>query len=307
MRRTPLVRRSAAALLTPLALSVLVACGSDSGDEASPASSTPSATAGASDDADANNKDQKDSKGSPDASPGSNEEGGDEGETPDTSTAPTPAAAPTPGTKLTPQEFVDLFRSSMDSTARMTMSVEGPTSTRAEGDVDYSSDPPSMSMTMDNAEMGGKVRFVMLDNVMYMHMGQLSNNKYIKMDLNDPSGLLGEDISSQVDPKASMDQFEKGVQAVRFVGTERLDGDTVRRYSVSIDAKKLGGGDPAAAGMPKQIKYDVWFDEQDRLRKTVMGMGKRNGTVTMTLSDWGGKVDIKAPPANQVTEMPQGR
>lgn len=313
MRRTALVRRSAAALLTPLALSVLVACGSDSGEDGA-AASAPSASADAGDSEAGDKKggtsgakDGDDAEGADDGDTDSGEtaDDGDDGdETPAGTKAPRPA--PTPGTELTPKQFVDLFKSSMDSSARMTMTVEGPVSSRAEGVVDYGANPPAMAMTMDNAELGGQVKFVLLDNVMYMNMGQLSNDKYIKMDLDDPSGLLGQDISSQVDPKASMDQLAKGIKKVRFAGTEQLDGTEARRYDVILDARSLGAGDPGAAGLPKQMTYSVWFDDQDRLRKTVMAMGRGNGTVTMTLRDWGAKVDIKKPPAGQVTEMPQG-
>jgi hypothetical protein len=65
------------------------------------------------------------------------------------------------------------------------------------------------------------------------------------------------------------------------------------------------GNLPSSASMPKQIGYDMWLDDQNRMAKFTMTM-KKVARVTATYSDYGADEHITAPPASQVTEMPSG-
>lgn len=257
MRRSLPLRRGAAALVLPLALTGLVACG---GDEP---------------------------------------------------TGSSKAAEPqvSEGEEIPTAEFMDMLEEAFEgaTTAHVTMTNDGEFGMSAEGDVDYSSTPPSMSITMSNPAMGGEIETVLVDGAMYMKAAELGGDKYIKMDLDAAAqGLGGEDLSSQMDPRKSLGKMEEAVSSVTYVGEEDVDGEDMERYSLAIDTQKMVGDlGTGAAEMPAELSYDIWFDDEGLFRRTAMDMGEKAGTMEMTLSDWGKDVEIKAPPADQVVEMPQ--
>ena len=132
----------------------------------------------------------------------------------------------------------------------------------------------------------------------------IGNGKYVKMDLDDPNSPLGS-IGSQLDPQQAMESFSAGIEKVTYVG----DDGGLDQYEVTVDTKKMleemgqSGSDGALGGMPDEMSYDVWLDDQDRVTKMTVDLGKA-GTLEMTLSDFGKDVSIEAPPADQVTEFP---
>lgn len=226
--------------------------------------------------------------------------------------SPEPAAeTEATGEEIDPAEFVQRVRTGMESstTAHLEMTSQGSTAgLTASGDVDYSTTPPSMNLTMAGAMAGGQILMIMVDGVMYMKMDELTNGKFIKMDLEEAAASTGQDLTSEMDIGESFAAMEDAIETVTFVGTEDVDGDELSHFTVLLDpdlmnAAKSGKGNKM--GMPKQVSYEVWLDSDDRFRKTFMDMGKKLGSITMTLSDWGQDVEIKAPPADQVTEMPE--
>ena len=62
----------------------------------------------------------------------------------------------------------------------------------------------------------------------------------------------------------------------------------------------------AAEEMPDTVQYDIWFDDEDRFAQLEMDFPvmDQQGSMEMTVDDWGTDVSIEAPPADQVTEMP---
>jgi hypothetical protein len=259
MTRPALVRRSLAAAVLPLALGSLSACG-----------------------------------------------GSDDGARAEDSSSVSSSSAPgTPeaGSTVAPGDFVDLYRSSFDNTttAHMSMKLQlmGQQIT-GEGDVDYSQDNPAVAMTMDGASFGGKgLEVRLVDNVMYLNMGPMTQGKFVKVDLDSPDNPLGS-LADSMDPSRAMDALEAGVQKVTYVGRDD-DGD---HYAVTVDTaamlKGMGQDVPSSAQVPKTMSYDVWFDSEGRFTRMVMDMGSM-GTTEMTLSDFGADVSIEAPPADQVT------
>ena len=262
MSRPALVRRAVAAAVLPLALTSLSACGSDEGAKAE------------------------------DSSP---------------SSAGSGAAPETPeaGSTVAPADFADLYRSSFDetTTAHTTMKIElmGQQIT-GDGDVDYSQDSPAVAMKMDGSAFGAdglEVRLV--DNVMYLNMGSMTQGKFFKMDLDSPGNPLGS-LADSLDPSRSMDALESALEKVTYVGSDS-DGD---HYRATVDTaammKGMGQDVPSSAQLPTTMSYDAWFDSEGRFSRMVMDMGSM-GTTEMTLSDFGADVSIEAPPADQITEQ----
>ena len=274
MRRSLTLRRSLAALALPLLLGGLAACGSD--DEApDPAASSSSAT---------------------ESEESSEAESGDE---------------------VDKAAFIDDLKAGLEAstTAQMTMHMDmGGQAVHADGEVDYSTTPPQMAMTMETpAAAGQSIEMRMVDGIIYMNMGQMTNNKFVSFDLSDadslPPGM--DQLTSNLDPLgAAMDGFEKGVESVVFVGDEEVDGDDLGHYEVKVDASKLEQFKQFPVDrqeqMPKEVVYDMWLDDQNRMRKlaTTMEVEANAVTVEVALSEWGEPVDIAAPPASEIVEQP---
>jgi len=221
------------------------------------------------------------------------------------------------GDEVDPADFVKTVSDGLEAstTAHLSMDVSAGTSGRltAEGDVDYTSTPPSMAMTMSLPAGAGDMDIRMVDGLMYMSMGQLTQGKFWKIDPSDPHGALAsmgmDKMMDQMDPAKALESMKDGISKVTYVGDE----DGLHHYALTIDMRKMmdsmGSKLPQAAlsQLPDTVTYDLWLDEQNRFTKMSLDdlpMGGASGSMEMTVSDWGKDVDIEAPPANQVTEMP---
>ncbi|MBZ5740340.1 LppX_LprAFG lipoprotein [Nocardioides mangrovi] len=227
------------------------------------------------------------------------------------------------GDTVDPADFVKTVTDGLENstTAHMTMTMDlGSTGAMtAEGDVDYTTDTPSVAMKMElpgAPSSAGEMDVRMVDGVMYLSMGELTQGKFWKIDPSDPDGpfaSLGMDkLFDQMDPAKSLESMETGISKVTYVGDE----DGLDHYELTMNVKKLMDslgsdmGDMGGMGaqMPDSLTYDLWLDDQGRFAKMSMddlAMGAAgSGSVEMTVSDWGEDVSIEAPPADQVTDMP---
>jgi hypothetical protein len=213
-------------------------------------------------------------------------------------------------------DFLADFRKGLEAstTAAITMDMDLGSSGKmtAEGDADYTTKPPSMAMTMSLPTAEGELELRLLDSVLYMNMGQLTNDKFVKMDLNDPSSLPPgmDSLTEQMDPLAAFEQFGPALTSVTYVGDEDIDGDSTQHYELKMDTSKVDTFKdvPASAGLPKELTYDAWFDDEFRFRQLTMDMeiSKQPVSMQMQASEWGEDVDIKAPEESEIVEMPAG-
>jgi hypothetical protein len=221
-----------------------------------------------------------------------------------------PSTQGSAGSKIDPQDFIDRMSASLTNTttAKLEMAVSSSgLDMTASGEVDYTGDSPAMALKMTAATLGeGEIDMRLLDNVMFIKMPMIDDSgKFYKIDLTDPKNGLGSIGNfSSFDPKSTLDGFSKGVQAVRLVGQESLDGVETTHYRVSTLTKALSstlGGQ--AADLPKKFSYEIWLDGEDRIRKMSAAVDKAS-TIEMTMSDFGDPVEIQAPPADHVQKMP---
>lgn len=274
-RRTLPVRRLAVAALAPLALTALVACGSD---EDSTAADTSAST-------------------TPDA---------------DSSEEPEPAGDDVAeGEEIEPAAFMDTFEAAFAdaTTVHMTMEIGSAMGAiSAEGDADYTVSPPNMSLKMAGEAMQGQeMEMVLVDGVMYMQIPTLGE-KFLKLDLSDPNNPLGSAFTDQIDPKAMFEGFGDSLEKVVYNGEEEIGGDTTDSYTVTVDGAAVlesqGQTMPPGTEMPDKIEYVVYFTDDGLYRRMEMDMGAALGDVTMDFTDWGTDVSIEAPPSDQVTDFP---
>ena len=265
-------RTAAAAVAVPLLVAGLTACG----DKSSTATDDP---AGGSSSSSAPN--------SPDAQPS--------------------ASA---GETIAPADFVDTLKQSMANATtahlEMNMAVAGQT-IKATGQVDYTGDTPAMQMTMtDPTGSGGDIDMRLVGKTMYFKMGQLGD-KFMKMSLDDPNSPLGQmsSLTDNMDPRKAMDAFAPALKKVTYIGDETVDGQQLKHYKLSMDPSEISTLKDmgATSGMPKRLNYDIWLDDQSRMTKMTMDMGSQM-KIDMRYFDWDKPVDISAPPASEVTDMP---
>ncbi len=227
-----------------------------------------------------------------------------------------PADQPAEGEEVEPSEFVADMKSGLEAstTAQVAMTIGAAGQTLdSEGEIDYTTDPPSTAMTMSNPMMGQQeIELRIVDGVMYMNVGRASQGKFVSFDLSEteslPPGLAG--LEEQLDPLAAFRQMEPALQSVTFVGTEEVDGEELSHYELVLDSSKMKSLQqmPGAAALPEQIGYDLWFDDQFRARRMTLQLETAQPVdVEVELSEWGEPVDIEAPPANQVVDPAEAR
>jgi hypothetical protein len=271
--RSLTLRRVAVAVVVPLALGSLAACGNDSTQAADPGAGHV------------------------------------------TTGTPTPTQKTDPGPqRVDPAAFVNRLKTATRSltTARftLTMDVSGQT-VYAKGALDMTGDHPAMQFSMDLTGMGTPMDMRIVDNVMYIQDPTTGGGKYIKMDMSDPNGPLG-DLGSTFDsykPNAmiagiSPDLYRK----VTDLGSQDVGGRRLEHYRVVVDtrgASQVFKNLPSTASLPRTMTSDIWLDSQDRTAKFSMLM-KKVSKVTATYTDYGADVHITAPPASQITELPSG-
>ncbi|WP_121250848.1 LppX_LprAFG lipoprotein [Nocardioides ferulae] len=127
----------------------------------------------------------------------------------------------------------------------------------------------------------------------------------------DGSGLpLGGTLDQMADPRAALESMSEAVTEAVYAGEEEVDGETTDRYTLTIDVEEMFAasglgelGADATAMMPAEVTQDIWFGEDGLVRKAAVDMGDAGSTV-MEFSGWGEPVTIEAPPADQVEEMP---
>ncbi|GAB6986641.1 hypothetical protein [Nocardioides pyridinolyticus] len=268
------VRRAAAATVSVLALGGLAACGDDSG-EGDAGTDSSSQVAG---------------------------ESGDLEE----------------GDEVDAAEFVrtvtDGLEASTTAHVTMTMSLGSSGEMTAEGDLDYTTDPPNVAMTMSSPLGGGDMDIRLVDGIVYVSMGQVTRGKFIEIDPADPQGPLAgmglDGMVDQMDPGKALQNLEGSISTVVYVGEE----DDLDHYEITVDPQQMldqmGSDLPPAAEseVPDSLTYDLWLDDEGRFSKLSMDefpLGGTSGSMEMTVSGWGEEVDIEAPAPSEITEMPE--
>lgn len=213
------------------------------------------------------------------------------------------------GASVDPGEFVDLLKASLDKASTASISITtagGVGSLTGEGDADFSSTPPTMTMTMSLPQLGGDVEMRLLDGVAYMKLPQ-TGDKFISFDLTDPSNPLGSAFTDQLDIATQFDAFGDAIDEVTYVGTDDVDGEELEHYSLAVDGQAVAdqsGADAGAIGLPEVITYDVYFDAEGFFRRMAFDLGEQAGSTTLDYSDWGKDVSITAPRPGEITTMP---
>jgi hypothetical protein len=213
-----------------------------------------------------------------------------------------------------------------------------------EGVVDFGSGDSQVSLSADGplgtVLNGFEERTV--DGVIYMSLGSLSDEvgggkPWIAVDLpgvaknggpfGSPLGLMGPS-----DPSQAIAYLEKVSNDVKLVGPEKIRGVDTTHYAATLDLEKaidsstnvppgLRDNLKSLSGLFGTIPADIWIDgdgrlRQERIQLDIDEMFSRMApdatepsdhvvvTATLNLYDFGTPVSVEAPPADQVSHLP---
>lgn len=113
--------------------------------------------------------------------------------------------------------------------------------------------------------------------------------------------------SLESSPVDTFSNFVQASSSVTLVGPETVDGVKASHYSVIIDPSKLSAGSTEKAQLESAglstIPTEMWIDEVGRPVKLVQKMEIQGQSLssTMTFSNYGSPVNIKAPSANEIS------
>jgi hypothetical protein len=222
----------------------------------------------------------------------------------------------------------------------MAMSASGQDiSFSGEADVDRSNQ--EIDMTMDLGLLGDEMQVVMSDGILYVRspMFQGAPTEWVSMD---PSKLSPEDAAQfgnfgmgTTDPSAYAGLFA-GVFDVKDAGEQEIDGVTTTHYTGTIDLTRAlenfsevvgERADEASRkqletaidqfetlGVEDRIEFHLWVDDEGLPRRQRITMdfgqlmdGVDDASMAMTVdySAFGEPVDVRVPPASEVTDVTQ--
>jgi hypothetical protein len=225
---------------------------------------------------------------------------------PSASASDTPSSQPA-GEEVDAAQFADDLATAYDNltTAKVSLSFDGPAKIVSSGVVDYRGDDPALKMSVEGAYGTGTTSEVILvDKAMYLQVAG-KNAKYLKIDLSDPNNPLADSMGDMaaIDPRATIEAFTKNVKSVHKIGSEDVDGTPTTHYVLVADTQALGDQLGKKADLPKSLSYDMWLDQEGRPRRIESDLGGQ-GSMRTDMTDYGSDVSVEAPPADQVQEMP---
>lgn len=233
----------------------------------------------------------------------------------DPGTGDTSAVGQDAGTELTQENFfTEVAAASAEAgTAHVDMDfgVSGQ-AIKAAGDLVSGESPEQtrMQMTMSMGEMDS-IELRLVEGVLYMNMGPMSENKFLRIDLGDEGGPMAgqfDDLLDNLDPAAQLEQLQSAITSFEQTGEpEQLDGVEATPYRIGIDAAQVAEqlGDPEeAAGLPEEIVYTMYVGPDNLPRRLVMDL--QGAEMTMDYTDWGKDVEIEAPAEDQISDMDPG-
>lgn len=188
----------------------------------------------------------------------------------------------------------------------MELSSGGRTRT-AEGHVQMgeSGADTSMAMSMGPGTSGaGSMKMVVIDGAFYLNLGEMTQDKFAKVDLGNPVVSEFFAITEQLDPSKQLDQFSEALTSFEKKGEpEHIDGVDAQPYELVLDTSKidaLGSVPGAAASLPETLTYTMFIGPDNLVRRLTSEVD--DSSVAVTYSQWGKPVDVQAPPAGEISD-----
>jgi hypothetical protein len=178
------------------------------------------------------------------------------------------------------------------------------------------SDGTDTKMDVKMSTDDGDMEFRVVDKVVYMSLPADARGKdgittpWIKLGGGDDplsKALAGgfDQMAEQNTPSSVIDQLSKAGKITK-TWQAKLNGQDVTHYALTLDMAKATGlaklPADAAAKLPKTANVDIWLTKDQLPVQVVMTVGDLMST-TVHYTNWGAKVDVDAPAADQVTDL----
>lgn len=190
-----------------------------------------------------------------------------------------------------------------------TIKAAGQTGTIA-GDVDNLGDLENVAMDISLDMAGQQLQMVLAQKELYIQGVGLATDPakpWVKLDISDPNNPFSQILDAS--NPANFTAYLEGVTRFDDKGTETVDGVETRHYIVTVDTAKMLAANPAfkgqdvsSLGLPDEVTSEVYVDSANLPIEIVISMGSI-ANVEAHFSKYGDPVDVKAPPANQVSEF----
>ncbi|MEU8287395.1 hypothetical protein AB0C01_24005 [Micromonospora sp. NPDC048905] len=215
------------------------------------------------------------------------------------------------------QKTVDTTTKTDSVTVKMTGTMSGQ-QISMQGVLDLGG-APKAEMTVTDPE-GTTVAVRMIGTVFFVEIpaedrASTGGKRWVKMDLTAVAGSkAGADFSKQFEEMDPIKQVKTllAIEGTTVVGQETVNGAPTVHYTVTtpvatylaqIDSKRRESTEEMFAQQGvKDIKVDLWVDEQYRPRRAGLGMGKM-GDMVIDYTDYGKAVTIEAPPAAETADL----
>lgn len=179
------------------------------------------------------------------------------------------------------------------------------------GQGSFGGDAAQMAMQLGTA--AGSMEMRLVDKAVYLKppagaAQRLKTDKpWIKLGGSDDglsqliSGGLDQ-LAQQNDPTTFLNQISQGGKVTKTEKTI-LDGQQVTHYTIDVDTAKVQADlPPQLSGAASPMTVDLWLNGEN-LPLQVTAVAGDKYTAKIHYTDWGGKVDVQAPPADQVADL----
>ncbi|WP_249037736.1 hypothetical protein [Micromonospora noduli] len=178
-------------------------------------------------------------------------------------------------------------------------------------------DPLKAEMKMTNSKGATTVRMigaVIFTEIPAENRAGTGGKRWMKMDLTGLSEMAGTDFTKQFENADPVKQVKTllAIDGTTVVGQETVNGVPTVHYTVTtpvatylkqIDAMRRDATEQALATQGiKELKIDLWVDEQYRPRRAGLFMGKL-GDMVIDYTDYDKAVTIETPPPAETTDF----
>lgn len=218
-------------------------------------------------------------------------------------------AAPASG-ELTQENFVERISNAQleAGSAHVSMSTAG--TVTGEGDMQLSADPSKISMAMTMQLPTGQAETRIVEGVMFMNLGEISQNKFVDLSQSAMKDQFAGSVD-QMNPETQLKSFAAAIESFEAEpGTEQIDGVDVTKVSLTLNTEKLLSANPLtqaqagelAAVVGPTLEYVMYVGADDLPRRISVPAVGPSAALDMNYSAWGKPVTVEAPAADQLID-----
>lgn len=170
----------------------------------------------------------------------------------------------------------------------------------------------AVRVVMDLGGEDGSAEMRVVDDVLYMSLGETTDGKFLEISDDDESSPLGQlgSIADAFDPNRQLEQIQDNVTSIAQKGeAETIDGIEATPWVVTLDAKALLEEMAEDAGLdsadipdevPDEVTYTVFVGPDALPRRYVSDLEGFGYSVDM--SKWGEDVTVEKPAADEISD-----